>query len=216
MIGGLPGRRDAADPAPPRRGPRRLAVVRLLLAHRPGAHHVTSVEIDPIVADTARHALNRAGYGGITVVTAGEKSTNTIGPYELAGHRGAMLAIGLRVPHCRHQYFPYDGTGELWFLDPWSGSWASNFHFTPDWVFTVNTNQQNVDLDLMQCFIRSSRLACSRYCFHHRLPVETRSWLVFDGALLLLRLRSDHLIRKHVHAPRAELFQASAEFGMRR
>ncbi|MGH3934370.1 MAG: methyltransferase domain-containing protein [Pseudonocardiaceae bacterium] len=200
-----------------------------LLAHRLGAHHVTSVEIDPAVAATARHVLDRAGYGGITVVTAdgaqgfpphapydrvlstascervpypwvtqtvlggkvltpwsnsyypggllsltvapdgtatgrivdrtwfmqlrdqrvpqgsvadivqgdyhGEKSTTTIGPYELAGHRGAMLAIGLRVPHCRHKYFPYDpddGAGELWFLDPWSGSWASHFHFTPD------------------------------------------------------------------------------------
>ncbi|MGH3926316.1 MAG: methyltransferase domain-containing protein, partial [Pseudonocardiaceae bacterium] len=200
-----------------------------LLAHRLGAHHVTSVEIDPAVAEVARHALDRAGYGGITVVTAdgaqgsplrapydrvlstascervpypwvaqtvpggkvltpwsnayypggllsltvapdgtatgrivdrawfmqlrdqrmpqgsvadvvqgnyhGEKSTTTTGPYELAGHRGAMLALSLRVPHCRHQYFPYDpddGAGELWFLDPWSGSWASHFHFTPD------------------------------------------------------------------------------------
>lgn len=65
----------------------------------------------------------------------GEQSTTTIEPYELAGHRGAMLAIGLRVPQCRHEYFSYDpddGTGELWFLDPWSGSWASHFHFTPD------------------------------------------------------------------------------------
>jgi protein-L-isoaspartate(D-aspartate) O-methyltransferase len=200
-----------------------------LLAHRLGAHHVTSVEIDPIVADAARHALNQAGYHGITVVTAdgaqgfpshapydrvlstascqqipypwvaqtvsggkvltpwsnnyypggllsltvaadgtaagrivdrtwfmqlrdqrlprcsvaevvrgdyhGEKSTTTIGPYELAGHRGAMLTIGLRVPHCHHRYFPYDpddGAGELWFLDPWSGSWASHFHVTSD------------------------------------------------------------------------------------
>ncbi len=200
-----------------------------LLAHRLGAGHVTSVEIDPLVADAARHALAQTGYGGITVVTAdgtqgfsprapyhrvlstascqqvpyswvsqtvpggkvltswsnayypggllsltvaadgtatgrivestwfmqlrdqrspqcsvadvvrgdyhGEKSATTIGPYELAGHRGAMLAIGLRVPHCRHKYFPYDpddGAGELWFLDPWTGSWASHFHFTSD------------------------------------------------------------------------------------
>ena len=200
-----------------------------LLAHRLGAHHVTSVEIDPTVTDAARHALNQAGYCGITVVTAdgsqgfaagacydrvlstascqrvpypwvaqtvpggtvltpwsndyypgglmsltvaadgtatgrivdrtwfmqlrdqrlprcsvadvvrgdyhGDTSTTTIGPYELAGHRGAMLAIGQRVPHCHHRYFPYDpddGAGELWFLDPWSGSWASHFHVTPD------------------------------------------------------------------------------------
>jgi protein-L-isoaspartate(D-aspartate) O-methyltransferase len=200
-----------------------------LLAHRLGTHHVTSVEIDPLIADAAREALIRAGYHGISVITAdgargflagapydrvlstascqripypwvaqtvpggtvltpwsnayypggllsltvapdgtaagrivdrtwfmqlrdqrfprftvadvvrgdyaGEKSTTTIGPYELAGHRGAMLAISLRVPHCRHQYFPYDpddDVGELWFLDPWSGSWASHFHVTPD------------------------------------------------------------------------------------
>ena len=34
-----------------------------------------------------------------------------------------------------YEYFSYDpddGTGQLWFLDPWSGSWASHFHFTPD------------------------------------------------------------------------------------
>ncbi len=27
---------------------------------------------------------------------------------------------------------PDDGAGELWFLDSWSGSWASHFHVTPD------------------------------------------------------------------------------------
>ena len=32
----------------------------------------------------------------------GDKSTTTVHPYELAGHRGAMLAIGLRVPNCCH------------------------------------------------------------------------------------------------------------------
>lgn len=200
-----------------------------LLAQRLGARNVVTVEVDPTVAEAARHSLERAGYGGVTVITAdgsqgaapgapydrvistasceqvpypwvaqtapggmvltpcansyypggllsltvvedgtatgrivgpawfmelrdqriprcrvadvvrgdyqGERSTTTIEPYELAGHRGAMLAIGLRVPHCLHRYLPYDpddGTGELWFLDPWSGSWASHFHFTPD------------------------------------------------------------------------------------
>lgn len=200
-----------------------------LLAHRLGAQHITTVEIDPAVARAARHALDQAGYREITVVTAdgtqgfaarapydrvlstascqqvpyqwvaqtlpdgrvltpwrntyypggllsltvgpdgtavgrivdrawfmqlrdqrvprctvadvvrgdyhGERSRTSIEPYELAGHRGAMLAISLRVPHCRHQYFPYDpdeGAGELWFLDPCSGSWASHIHVTPD------------------------------------------------------------------------------------
>lgn len=61
----------------------------------------------------------------------GEQSTTTVEPYELAGHRGAMLAISLQVPQCRHEYISYDpdeGTGQLWFLDSWSGSWASHFH----------------------------------------------------------------------------------------
>ncbi|MGH3913993.1 MAG: methyltransferase domain-containing protein [Pseudonocardiaceae bacterium] len=251
-----------------------------LLAHRLGAPNITSVEIDAAVAEAADSALDRAGYGAVTVVTAdgaqgfaphapydrvlstascqqvpyqwvtqtvpggkvltpwrnayhpggllsltvaadgtatgrivdrtafmqlrdqripecsvtevvrgdyhGAESTTTIEPYELAGHRGAMLAIGLRVPHCCHRYFSYDpddGAGELWFLDPWSGSWASHFHFTPDctddefsirqhgprrlwdevraahawwteqgrpdehdWVFTVHSDHQTVEL----------------------------------------------------------------------
>jgi protein-L-isoaspartate O-methyltransferase len=54
-----------------------------LLAHRLGAHHVTSVEIDPIVADAARHALNQAGYHGITVVTAdGAQGFPSHAPYD--------------------------------------------------------------------------------------------------------------------------------------
>jgi protein-L-isoaspartate(D-aspartate) O-methyltransferase len=41
-----------------------------LLAHRLGAAAVTSIEIDPTVADGARSALQRTGLGGITVITA--------------------------------------------------------------------------------------------------------------------------------------------------
>ncbi|MGH3869683.1 MAG: hypothetical protein ACRDQ4_26990 [Pseudonocardiaceae bacterium] len=35
------------------------------------------------------------------------------------------------IPRCRADD-PDEGAGELWFLDPWSGSWASHFHVTPD------------------------------------------------------------------------------------
>ncbi|MFN2495675.1 MAG: methyltransferase domain-containing protein [Pseudonocardiaceae bacterium] len=40
-----------------------------LLAHRLGARHVTSIEIDPAVAAHARTALADTGYGGVCVVT---------------------------------------------------------------------------------------------------------------------------------------------------
>lgn len=41
-----------------------------LLAHRLGGAAVTSIEIDPTVADSARSALDRAGLGEVTVITA--------------------------------------------------------------------------------------------------------------------------------------------------
>jgi protein-L-isoaspartate(D-aspartate) O-methyltransferase len=56
-------------------------------------------------------------------------------PYRVVGDYDAHLAISLRVPRCRHIYSPYDedeGTGMLWFIDPWSRSWASLTHTTPD------------------------------------------------------------------------------------
>ncbi len=41
-----------------------------LLAHRLGAEHVVSVEVDPAVAEHARHALTATGFGVVTVVGA--------------------------------------------------------------------------------------------------------------------------------------------------
>ncbi|MBV9140027.1 MAG: methyltransferase domain-containing protein [Pseudonocardiales bacterium] len=41
-----------------------------LLAHRLGAGNVVSVEVDPGVAEHARHALVAAGFGAVTVVSA--------------------------------------------------------------------------------------------------------------------------------------------------
>jgi protein-L-isoaspartate O-methyltransferase len=40
-----------------------------LLAHLVGAEYVTSVEVDPVVAERARAALDSAGYGKVTVIT---------------------------------------------------------------------------------------------------------------------------------------------------
>jgi len=39
-----------------------------LLAHRLGAEHVTTIEIDPAAADSARSALDRTGFGAVTVI----------------------------------------------------------------------------------------------------------------------------------------------------
>jgi protein-L-isoaspartate(D-aspartate) O-methyltransferase len=41
-----------------------------LLAHRLGAEHIVSVEVDPAVAEHARRVLAAAGFGAVTVVTA--------------------------------------------------------------------------------------------------------------------------------------------------
>jgi len=40
-----------------------------LLAHRLGAENVVTIEIDSVLAETARHALRATGYGTVTVVT---------------------------------------------------------------------------------------------------------------------------------------------------
>ncbi len=41
-----------------------------LLAHRLGANNIVSVEIDPTIAEHARHALTTTGFDAVTVVTA--------------------------------------------------------------------------------------------------------------------------------------------------
>ncbi len=64
----------------------------------------------------------------------------TIHPHRGAGRFDARLASGLRVPECKFIYSPYDTDnveegqrrGVLWFVDPWSRSWASLTHLTPD------------------------------------------------------------------------------------
>ncbi|MEU5733185.1 methyltransferase domain-containing protein [Streptomyces antimycoticus] len=54
-----------------------------LLAERAGAERVTTLDIDPDVADGARAALHRAGYGGVTVLEAdGEQGWRRGAPYD--------------------------------------------------------------------------------------------------------------------------------------
>ncbi|MGH3772292.1 MAG: methyltransferase domain-containing protein [Pseudonocardiaceae bacterium] len=51
-------------------------------------------------------------------------------PHDVAGRYDVQIGIGIQVPQCIYLYQPDDDSGEatLWFLDPWSGSWASLHH----------------------------------------------------------------------------------------
>ncbi|MBL1119337.1 methyltransferase domain-containing protein [Streptomyces sp. 110] len=54
-----------------------------LLAERAGAERVTTLEVDPDVADGARAALHRTGYGGVRVLEAdGEQGWRSGAPYD--------------------------------------------------------------------------------------------------------------------------------------
>ncbi|MGH3897811.1 MAG: methyltransferase domain-containing protein [Pseudonocardiaceae bacterium] len=67
-----------------------------LLAHRLGAHNVVSVEIDPVVAEHARHALGAAGYGEVSVITGdGADGYPPGAPYD----RVISTAAATQVPH---------------------------------------------------------------------------------------------------------------------
>jgi protein-L-isoaspartate O-methyltransferase len=52
-------------------------------------------------------------------------------PYDVAGYYDVQIGIGIQVPRCTYLYQPADEDSDeaiLWFLDPWSGSWASLHH----------------------------------------------------------------------------------------
>ena len=67
-----------------------------LLAHRLGAEHVVSVEVDPAVADHARQALATAGFGAVTVVSAdGAEGYPPWAPYD----RLISTAAAAEVPY---------------------------------------------------------------------------------------------------------------------
>ncbi len=103
-----------------------------LLAHRLGAENIVSIEIDPAVADQARGALDRAGFGKLTVITGdGEDGWPDGAPYDrviaTVGASMAATAIGQRLGDGVHATFTSAGpdTGTQWLLDPGSKSWAS-------------------------------------------------------------------------------------------
>jgi protein-L-isoaspartate(D-aspartate) O-methyltransferase len=67
-----------------------------LLAHRLGASHVVSVEIDPTVAQHARHTLAAAGYGAVSVITGdGAQGYPPQAPYD----RVISTAAATTVPY---------------------------------------------------------------------------------------------------------------------
>ncbi|MGH3874895.1 MAG: methyltransferase domain-containing protein [Pseudonocardiaceae bacterium] len=60
-----------------------------------------------------------------------DTSATEVHPFEVAGDYDAQLAVGLRVPDCRHLYWHPDHDddhGTLWLIDPDSGAWASLRH----------------------------------------------------------------------------------------
>ncbi len=60
-----------------------------------------------------------------------DTSTTGVHPFDVAGDYDAQLAVGLRVPDCRHLYWRPDHDddhGTLWLIDPGSGAWASLRH----------------------------------------------------------------------------------------
>lgn len=66
------------------------------------------------------------------------------GTYRVAGHYDVCIAIGIRVPRCKRLYWPADEDSDeaiLWFLDPWSRSWAS-LHHVPDVASDTYTVRQ--------------------------------------------------------------------------
>jgi protein-L-isoaspartate O-methyltransferase len=63
-----------------------------LLAYRAGARNVVSVEVDPEVAQSARDALNGAGYGEVEVVTA----DGLLGYPPRAPYERVIATVGLR------------------------------------------------------------------------------------------------------------------------
>jgi hypothetical protein len=64
-------------------------------------------------------------------------STTDLHPWHVAGNANAATAIGLRVPRCENFYRPGDGgTGTLYLVDRWSGSWAT-VDVTPELPYVV-------------------------------------------------------------------------------
>jgi hypothetical protein len=81
------------------------------------------------------HHARESSSGAQAALTVDQDGTATdLHPYRVAGHYDVRIAIGILVQRCRYLYRPagrHSDEGVLWFLDPWSRSWAS-LHHVPD------------------------------------------------------------------------------------
>lgn len=88
-----------------------------LLAHRLGASHVTSIEIDPAVAAQARKALSDTGYGEVEVITGdGARGYPPGGPYD-------RLIATTAVNHIPYPWVAQTRPGGRVLL-PWANSYT--------------------------------------------------------------------------------------------
>jgi protein-L-isoaspartate(D-aspartate) O-methyltransferase len=100
-----------------------------LLAHRLCAPNIVSVEIDPAVAQHARHALAAAGYGAVSVITCdGVEGYPPAAPYD----RMISTAAATEVPHA---WVTQTRPGGL-VLTPW----ATAYYPSGLLALTVNPN----------------------------------------------------------------------------
>lgn len=87
-----------------------------LLAHRLGAENIVSVEVDPAVAEHARHALAATGFSAVTVVTGdGAEGYLPRAPYD----RVISTVAVAEVPHA---WVAQTRPGGL-VLSPWGSSY---------------------------------------------------------------------------------------------
>jgi protein-L-isoaspartate(D-aspartate) O-methyltransferase len=90
-----------------------------VLAHMVGAHNVTSVEVDPALAEHARRALERAGYPVRVVTGDGARGHAPCAPYD-------RVVVTASVHTLPYAWVEQTKPGGLIVVP-----WASTFH--PDW-----------------------------------------------------------------------------------
>lgn len=120
-----------------------------LLAHRLGSGCVTSVEIDPAVADAARSALRAANYGEITVITGdGALGHSARAPYD----RLVSTATCHHVPHAWIEQTRPGGR----IVTPWATSYLNGVLLHLD-VDGDNTATGGFDGNLSFMWLRDQR-----------------------------------------------------------
>ncbi|WP_308312487.1 methyltransferase domain-containing protein [Streptomyces sp. ISL-11] len=86
-----------------------------LIEYRVGPGNVTTVEIDPALAEAARTTLRAAGYGTAVITADGEQGHPAAAPYD----RLLSTASVLRVPRA-------------WVAQTRPAGWAGDFRLRPD------------------------------------------------------------------------------------